>query len=72
MLTKEEYEYVNGFRGILNLFDQTGEYVGGAGSLIDWHEKKYGERIDRGCPGCMTGFLKFSLSMLKQYEKQYG
>jgi hypothetical protein len=72
MLTKEEYQYVNGFRGILELFDKSGEYIGGADNLISWHENKYGERIDRGCQGCIAGFLKFSFSMLKQYDKQNG
>ena len=69
MLTKEEYDFVNRFRPILQMFADHGEYTGGSGALIDWHENKYGERIDRGCTGCMSGFLKFSLSMLKQYEK---
>lgn len=72
MLTKEEYEYVNGFRSILKLFNDHGEYIGGADNLITWHENKFGERIDRGCSGCMSGFLKFSYSLLTQYEKQNG
>jgi hypothetical protein len=68
MLTQEEYQFVNGFRSILEIFSEHGEYIGGADALMDWHEKKYGEKIDRHCSGCKAGFLKFSYSMLKQYE----
>lgn len=72
MLTKEEYQYLNGFRAMLDLFEKTGECVGGDGGIYDWHEKKYGVNIDRGCVGCRTGFLKTTLSMLKQYEREHG
>lgn len=72
MLTEQEYNFVNGFRDMLTLFHNHGEYVGGADKLIEFHENKYGEKIDRGCPGCMTGFLNFSYSMLIQYENQNG
>ena len=69
MLTKEEYTYLNGFRPILDLFFNTGEYVGGADGVFDWHEKKYGQTIDRGCSGCKAGFLKLTRSLLIKYEE---
>lgn len=30
-MTKEQYEEANKYRGILELFNKTGEYVGGIG-----------------------------------------
>lgn len=72
MLTKEEYEFVNGYRGILDIFEKTGEYIGGTDNLIAWHEKKYEVKIDSWCQGCMVGFLNFTISMIKQYEKTNG
>ena len=53
---------------MLDMFYNTGEYVGGGDGVFDWHEKKYGQAIDRGCSGCKAGFLKTTLAMLKQYE----
>lgn len=75
MLTKEEYEYLNGFRQALNLFVTHGEYVGGCDAVFDWHDNRRAEGtplIDRGCPGCKAGFLKLTHSLLIQYEKQNG
>lgn len=72
MLTKEEYQYLNGFRAMLELFNDRGECVGGDAAIYDWHERKYGVTIDRHCSGCRAGFLKTTLSLLKQYEKENG
>jgi hypothetical protein len=69
MLTKEQYIFYNKYREILTLFVNTGQYVGGAGGLFDFIENQYGVKIDRGCSGCIAGFLKMAYKDLIKYEE---
>lgn len=75
MLTKEQYDYIKGFKDMVTLFVNTGSYVGGADPLFDYLEAQGltgGEKILRNCPTCLTGFLKFTHSMIKIYEQTNG
>ena len=71
MLTEEQYNKVNGYREILEHFKAHQTYVGGADGLFDYLEQQgiALEPIIRTCNECKSGFLLFSLSLLKQYEK---
>ena len=71
MLTKEQYEFINGYRAMIDMFYNHQTYVGGADSLFDYLEQQGlsgGVPIGRNCNECTAGFLKFTYSMLKQYE----
>ena len=72
MLTKEQYEYIKGYRDIVEIFTLHGNYVGGADGLFDYLEAQGltgGEPIIRTCNPCKAGFLKFTYSIILQYEK---
>ena len=70
MLTKEQYEHLNGHREALELFERSGEWVG-ANSIFDYLEQQglALEPIIRHCAPCKAGFLKLTLSLLRNYEK---
>jgi hypothetical protein len=63
-----KYVFLNKYRDILELFYNSGQYVGGADGLFDYYEKEHGQPIDRGCSGCVAGFLKFAYKELKELE----
>jgi hypothetical protein len=63
MLTKEQYEYFNQFRDILNLFEKTGQYIGGCHPLF----VKMG--ADTSCPSCMSRTLLEAIGAIKEYER---
>lgn len=70
MLTKEQYEHLNGHRQALELFERAGEWIG-ANEIFDYLEQQglATEPILRHCTPCKSGFLKFTLSLLRNYEK---
>lgn len=75
MLTPEQYEVIKGYKPIIDRFVEHGHYVGGADPLFDYLEKQGlsgGQPITRNCNECTAGFLKFTHSMIKLYEKQNG
>lgn len=75
MLTKEQYDYIIGFRPMIEMFVNHGQYVGGANPLFDYLEQQGlsgGVPIGRNCNDCTAGFLKFTNSMIKLYEQQQG
>jgi hypothetical protein len=72
MLTKEQYEAILPYKPIVDMFVQTETYVGGADGLFDYLETQGltgGEPILRTCNPCRAGFLKFTKSLLNNYEK---
>lgn len=68
-MTTEQYNAVKPFEGILDLFERTGEYIGGADELFDKSEMLFGGKIDKSCNDCKVGFFKFLISQKKKYEK---
>lgn len=64
-MTKEQYEEANKYRGILELFNKTGEYVGGIGNLIQYLEPS----TNASCPSCMSAFLITTYNRMLEYER---
>lgn len=72
MLSKEQYDVILGYKPMIDMYVSTQTYVGGADGLFDYLEAQGltgGEKILRGCPPCLAGFLKFTKSLLNEYEK---
>lgn len=75
MLNKEQYEYIKGFKPMIDHFIDHDTYVGGADPLFDYLEAQGltgGVPITRNCGECTAGFLKFTYSMILLYEKTNG
>lgn len=70
MLTKEQYGWLNCHRDTLELFERTDTWIG-ANAVFDYLEQQglALEPIIRHCAPCKAGFLKFTLSLLRNYEK---
>ena len=72
MLTEQQYNSILPYKPIVEMFVSTGNYVGGADGLFDYLEASglATEPILRTCNECRAGFLKFTNTLLKLYEKQ--
>lgn len=66
-MTEEQYKFTIQYRGIIELFAKTGQYIGGAESLFEYY-KIIGQ--ERSCPSCISRFLLERNNEIKQYEKQ--
>jgi len=64
-MTIEQYNEAIKYRGIIELFVSSGQYIGGAEPLMDYYEFKGSER---SCPSCVGRFLLERYSELKNYE----
>lgn len=64
MITKETYEYYQQFRAVINLFVQTGEYVGGCDALFNYMKVE-----DLRCAGCVGSALITANSQMLDYER---
>lgn len=72
MLSKEQYDVILGYKEIVDRFVYHETYIGGADGLFDYLEQQGltgGEPILRNCNPCRAGFLKFTKSLLNEYEK---
>ena len=68
-MTHKQYTDIQPYRSIIDLFERTGEYVGGGDYLFDKSEELFGGAIDKGCNDCKVGYFRFLISQIKQYEK---
>lgn len=64
MISKEEYDYFNQYRGVINLFIQTGQYVGGCDALFD-----YKKVVNKGCATCLAQALIEVNNAINDYER---
>lgn len=64
-MTKEQYEFVNGYRGILEHFVNHQTYVGGADTLF----AKYLQPSELGCSACKSACLIERHRELLEYER---
>lgn len=64
MLTLEQYNEVVKYRGILELFNKTGEYIGGIQDLVKYLEPN----TQTSCPSCMAAFLINTYNRMIEYE----
>lgn len=64
MITKEEYDYFNQYRGVIDLFMKTGQYVGGCDSLFD-----YKKVANKGCATCLSQALIEVNNAIQEYER---
>lgn len=71
MLTTEQYNRILAYKPIVDTFVQHQTYIGGADGLFDYLEEQgiATEPILRTCDPCRAGFLKFTKSLLNEYEK---
>lgn len=65
MITEEQYNYYQQYRGVLDLFNKTGEYVGGCQDLFN-----YMNVTDIRCQNCLSAALITAHTQLTEYEKQ--
>jgi hypothetical protein len=63
MITKEQYEYYQQFRAVLELFNKSGEYIGGCNDLFSYMKIE-----DTRCPSCVGAALITAYTQIKQYE----
>ena len=64
MITKEQYEYYQQYRGVLDLFQKTGEYVGGCQDLFS-----YMKVTDLRCVNCLSSALITAHNQITEYER---
>lgn len=72
MITQEQYNYLNSFRGIITMFVEQQTYVGGGDALFDYYTTNFnlGNSINKSCPTCMAGCLLHCSNMIKEYENR--
>ena len=71
-MTTECYIKIQPYRAIIDLFEKTGEYIGGADYLFDNSKELIGGDIDKSCNDCKVGYFRFLISEIKNYEKNNG
>ena len=71
MLSKQQYESIQPYRQVLDLFKQTKTCVGGIDGLYPIHEGITGMPIKRGCGNCQGRMLVELNIMLELYEKEH-
>ena len=64
-MTEEQYNFVNGYKDILNFFVNHQTYVGGADGLFE----KYLEPNERACPSCKSACMIQRYNELLEYER---
>ena len=67
-MSEEQYNFVNGFRAILEHFNKHQIYVGGADVLFS----KYLQPNEMGCPACKSACMIQRYNELKEYDKRKG
>lgn len=70
-MTKQQYEYCNNFRGIINLFVNSGEFIGGCDALFDYYKDQFnlGNPVNTRCPSCVGATLLDINQKLVNYER---
>lgn len=71
-MTTESYNKIQPYRSIIDLFERTGEYIGGADYLFDNSIELIGGSIDKSCNDCKVGYFRFLINEIKNYEKNNG
>jgi len=66
MIISEQYYEIIKYRGIIELFYTSGQYIGGAESLMDYFNFKGQER---SCPSCVGRWLLERNEDIKNYER---
>lgn len=67
-MTKEQYDNINPYKPIIQLFAKTGEYVGGAENLFNYMAKEFLMVNQQGCPGCKAAILLKANELINEYE----
>ena len=68
-MTKEFYDKVQAYRGIIDTFAKCGEYVGGGDGLVSLYEAEYSTKVETRCPGCFGAMLLDFKNKITDYEK---
>ncbi len=66
MLTKEQYEYYNRFRDVIELFNKTGQYVGGCNDLFVFMNLP---KENLNCDNCKAAALIEAKQFIDEYER---
>ncbi len=71
MITQEQYNYLNSFRQIIDMFISQQTYVGGADALFDYFVVNFngGQPLNTRCSSCVGGVLLDCSNMIKEYER---
>lgn len=64
-MNESQYNEAIKYRGVIELFASTGQYVGGIDGLMDYYNVPQSERR---CPSCVGRFLLDRNIELKKYE----
>lgn len=67
-MTEEQYNFVNGFREVLEHFIKHNIYVGGCDALFN----RYLQPGELGCFACKSACMIQRLNELKEYERNKG
>lgn len=65
MITETQYNYYIQFRQVIELFTNTGQYVGGCDSLFEFMRVP---QSNRGCHSCLAMALIEASNAIKEYE----
>lgn len=68
-MNREQYDECNKYRGVIELFVSSGQYVGGADGLFDYYNLP---KQERSCPSCLSRFLLERDNDIKNYESNKG
>jgi hypothetical protein len=64
-MTKEQYDFCNQYREVIELFCISGHYAGGCDALFDYYGMN---QQDKGCPSCKSRFFLERMNDIKNYE----
>lgn len=64
-MTEQQYNEAIKYRGVLELFEKTGECVGGVEPLMDFLALP---KSNRRCPSCVSAWLLETLHRIREYE----
>lgn len=68
MVDKEQYNKLNPYKPIVQLFAKCGEYVGGADGLFQIMHNDFGMELNTSCISCMAAMLTKANELINEYE----
>lgn len=68
MLTAEEYNEIQQHRQAIDLFKNTGQWIGST-DLFSIYERITDAKVNRSCANCMAEAVISVYKLIKEYEK---
>lgn len=70
MTLKEQYDKINPYKEVIQLFAKCGEYVGGCDGLFEFMAKEFNMDGNTRCPSCMSAMLLRANQVIEKYEQR--